>query len=319
MTDSENPTVREREVSAEDLQRLASGGHLYAVVDACSVPMVPRKVLELGDDRAISLYRETPEQDFWDVAPYLLKVDTGVLEWLRANASKEGWGIFVASKADLATLRHHFRHFLKVQAPDGRVWFFRFYDPRVLRPFLPACLESELETFFGPVLAYGVTDRAIENIFFFVQARTAPALADPFQQQYSFIFQLRAQHVEALQPQATRAFASEVGTFLRARLPHLVADLPSDVVEKRVLAGLNRARGYGFSRDATLAAFVGIMFELGPRFDEQPVIHTALLNALLPPDDRWNLMFSAASDEDWDQAEQMSPPGSWEKLLRGTR
>jgi hypothetical protein len=319
MTDSENPTVREREVSAEDLQRLASGGHLYAVVDACSVPMVPRKVLELGDDRAISLYRETPEQDFWDVAPYLLKVDTGVLEWLRANASKEGWGIFVASKADLATLRHHLRHFLKVQAPDGRVWFFRFYDPRVLKPFLPACLGDELRTFFGPVLACGVADPGIETAKFFQEAKPNNTEPDPVvRQKYSFMFKLRDAHLEALKPQAEAAFAAEIIEFLKSVSSSSVGGLPPAVLQKRVVQGLSRARRYGFKRTSSLAAFVAIMFDVAPNFDQQPGIRAVLSDRTLPPDLRIDALMGRTAAQDWEDALAVSNPTAWEPNLTGS-
>ena len=33
----------------------------------------------------------------------------------------------------------------------GTPLYFRFYDPRVLRIYLPTCNESELQTVFGPV------------------------------------------------------------------------------------------------------------------------------------------------------------------------
>jgi hypothetical protein len=36
----------------------------------------------------------------------------------------------------------------------GRRLLFRYYDPRVLRVYLPTCLPNELETVFGPVKAY---------------------------------------------------------------------------------------------------------------------------------------------------------------------
>ena len=37
--------------------------------------------------------------------------------------------------------------------PDeaGRRLIFRYYDPRVLRVYLPTCWPAELETVFGPV------------------------------------------------------------------------------------------------------------------------------------------------------------------------
>jgi len=31
---------------------------------------------------------------------------------------------------------------------------FRYYDPRVLRAYLPTCSPAELNTFFGPVTAF---------------------------------------------------------------------------------------------------------------------------------------------------------------------
>ena len=39
---------------------------------------------------------------------------------------------------------------------DGKPLYFRYYDPRVLRVYLPTCNESELKTVFGPVTHYWV-------------------------------------------------------------------------------------------------------------------------------------------------------------------
>jgi hypothetical protein len=40
---------------------------------------------------------------------------------------------------------------LEVQTPDGPKRFFRYYDPRVLRNFLPTCDAAQLREMFGPV------------------------------------------------------------------------------------------------------------------------------------------------------------------------
>ncbi len=37
---------------------------------------------------------------------------------------------------------------------EGKPLYFRYYDPRVLRAYLPTCNESELQTVFGPVNHY---------------------------------------------------------------------------------------------------------------------------------------------------------------------
>ena len=45
----------------------------------------------------------------------------------------------------------HFRKFLLVTTEPDKEFFFRFYDPRVLRIFLPTCDVKQLREFFGPV------------------------------------------------------------------------------------------------------------------------------------------------------------------------
>ena len=35
--------------------------------------------------------------------------------------------------------------------PQGRTLLFRYYDPRVLRTYLPTCRADELEQIFGPI------------------------------------------------------------------------------------------------------------------------------------------------------------------------
>lgn len=68
------------------------------------------------------------------------------------NGWGNAWGIFVRSSAGAEALRRHFRTFLRVQHPDGRHVLFRYYDPRVLRVFLPTCQRNELSTVFGSVV-----------------------------------------------------------------------------------------------------------------------------------------------------------------------
>jgi hypothetical protein len=41
-----------------------------------------------------------------------------------------------------------------VYGPDLESLFFRFYDPRVMRNYLPTCPPAQLAEFFGPVDFY---------------------------------------------------------------------------------------------------------------------------------------------------------------------
>jgi len=46
------------------------------------------------------------------------------------------------------------REFLRVRDESGKRLIFRYYDPRVLRVYLPTCWPAELDTFFGPISAF---------------------------------------------------------------------------------------------------------------------------------------------------------------------
>ena len=46
-----------------------------------------------------------------------------------------------------------------VQGPEGENLYFRYYDPRVLRIYLPTCNQEEMATLFGPVTAYLLEDK----------------------------------------------------------------------------------------------------------------------------------------------------------------
>ncbi|MBI2685713.1 MAG: DUF4123 domain-containing protein [Acidobacteria bacterium] len=88
-------------------------------------------------------------------APYLVQLDPEdkFTEYLAENMG-QSLGVFLKCDLGLADLRHHLRRFLTVVDPAGRRMLFRYYDPRVLRTYLPTCNSDELQTVFGPVKAF---------------------------------------------------------------------------------------------------------------------------------------------------------------------
>lgn len=309
---SDSGTIILQDVGPEQLRSLAAGGHLYAVFDsAVCGPTVPKRMLELGAERAISLYRDTPEQDYWEIAPYLACVDSSLLQWI-AELSNRSWGIFIAARCSLDMLRAHLRHFLRVQVPNGDTWHFRFYDPRVLRPFLPACTPDELRTFFGPVAGYGIAAPALQAVTFVREAAPVQATRPS---QYEFMMRLGPEHIEALRPQSERAFAYEILDFMHNRHPELLAGMPEEAVLDRIVAGVKRAKHYGFTRHRSYAAFIVIMFEIAPNFDDHPRIKAALTNPGIPPDYRIGSFEDATTERDWVEAEALNYPKAWDALL----
>lgn len=125
----------------------------WAILDATNAITIVRYLREM-DVEHISLYKGELDDRFWDIAPYLARVDRALLDWMRESYWERAWGIVFSSDASLDELRAHFRKFLRVKDMQGRSLYFRFYDPRVLAAFLPRCLPGELKEFYGPVSCY---------------------------------------------------------------------------------------------------------------------------------------------------------------------
>ena len=163
------PSLRVQQGTPEQLHQFAAGGYLFAVLDATGHPNVPEKARQLADS-SVSLFQGPAEENHWDVAPYLFHVDESTLTWIEQELWNEPWGVFVMSRSNLEDLRGHLRRFLLVELPDGERWYFRYYDPRILKVYLPACDETELRQLFGAgdsgVRAFGIADPDTKQLFF---------------------------------------------------------------------------------------------------------------------------------------------------------
>jgi hypothetical protein len=93
------------------------------------------------------------EKSLSGVAPYIFQINTGdtIDEWYFEKGWGDSWGVILFSGENLKYLAKHFRNFLIVKTEEGEELYFRFYDPRVLRIFLPTCDQQQLKEFFGPV------------------------------------------------------------------------------------------------------------------------------------------------------------------------
>jgi hypothetical protein len=142
-------------------------GEVYAVLDAARDTRIYPRVRGLVGARC--LYEGKIEAPLAETAPYLTLLDAR--DAFTASLLAEGWGrcwgIFLSSAASLEEVRRHLRQFLKVQDERGQPLYFRFYDPRVLRVYLPTCNAKELEMLFGPVQRFWCEGDGGHNILQF--------------------------------------------------------------------------------------------------------------------------------------------------------
>ena len=139
-------------------QRTA-GEHIYAIIDAArDLDLVKASWFQFGKQKWWLFDRNTSPQ-MTDVAPYLVPLDfrssyphqgCGLLN-MWAERLGNSVGILLISDAHQRTVWNHLNSILRVWDEAGNSFFFRYYDPRVLRVFLPTCDKKQAWEFFGPM------------------------------------------------------------------------------------------------------------------------------------------------------------------------
>ena len=96
------------------------------------------------------------EPDMAVVAPYLVELEpsSAFTRRLLAEGWGQNWGVFLTSRLALPALWRHVRQQVHVYGPNLESLYFRFYDPRVMRNYLPTCAAPQLAEFCGPVDFY---------------------------------------------------------------------------------------------------------------------------------------------------------------------
>ena len=107
-----------------------------------------------------SLYKGGPHEALHGIAPHLFTLEPkGNFEnWFVKEGWGNAWGLIVKAPVPFEELVKHFCKLLIIKTEKGAKLNFRFYDPRVLRIFLPTCDKEQLKDFFGPVKTFIMED-----------------------------------------------------------------------------------------------------------------------------------------------------------------
>ena len=132
---------------------------------------------------------------------------------------------------------------------------------------------------------------------------------------------IRTEQLEPFQQVAESAFARELVEELRRESPDMMIHLPNgsntidqipeEVLYQLVRNGISRAHKYGLSWENSVGAFVTLMFEAAPNFDEHPLIQRVLKDEEIAPDSRMDELLDRTTDENWEAVEQNYDTNAW--------
>jgi hypothetical protein len=140
----------------------------YIVLDAARMGMDMETAKEMNPDFKC-LYQGKTELELAGVAPFLFTYSSNseFKQWFEKFSIGNSWGVLFHSHLPFSELYKHCRRFLIVKNDGEQEMYFRFYDPRVLRIFLPTCNRVQLKEFFGPINSFIVEDEDPNSILQF--------------------------------------------------------------------------------------------------------------------------------------------------------
>ena len=136
-----------------------SGTSLFAVLDGARDRAIGR-ALASSPVEYRSLFSGPLSPSLRAASPFVVKLNPqeAFTQLLISEGWGRAWGIYVATTSSLLGLSRHLRTFLRVRMDNGKKYYFRYYDPRVLRGFLPTCSSEQLQQIFGPISRFDLED-----------------------------------------------------------------------------------------------------------------------------------------------------------------
>ena len=143
------------------------------------------------------------------------------------------------------------------------------------------------------------------------------------------MLKIRSEQMKAFGPAADSAFVRRVAGYLREKHADAglqlstgvstIKEMPDDALHQIVRNGIARARAFGMSYQSDLAAFVVIMLEAAPNFDEHPLIRRILRDENVPPNSRIDRLMEQATEQNWEAVKASYDPAAWDLSPGGQR
>ena len=123
---------------------------------------------------------------------------------------------------------------------------------------------------------------------------------------------IRQEQIDALIKGSDEEFVEFLVGHVREEFPEKTAERDDETLRTMVKGGIKRAESHGFTSAEDITAFISIMFEIAPNFDEQAQIKAVLDDTKFPPEERIERLWSPlVTDENWEEAENNYNKNAW--------
>lgn len=130
---------------------------------------------------------------------------------------------------------------------------------------------------------------------------------------------LSAAHMEGFDKSAQDTYIEALSADLRKTCRRHLRGVSDHLLHARVAYGISRARRYGFVRGYAMAAFISLMIQVAPHFDEHTEVRRALRDFNRPADKRMRRLLRNHTDRDWNTVRRQCDPDWPEDLEEHSR
>jgi hypothetical protein len=264
---------------------------VWMIVDSARDRRIFGLLLECFYSTHTSLFATPLPPQLEPVSPYLVPLDYDDKKTRKflTNAWGNHWGVFLRCDTSQERLRRHLRSFVSVRDPGGKRLLFRYYDPRILRTYLPTCTKSELEYIFGPIECFWTESKNPDHLLDFgfekgklVQRTSSlavgvPRAADPLrppeepgristEKPFGALI-IRQAQMEAFSQVEFKKFEDWMVNHLNQFFPAQCLALGNTQVRELIQHGIRRASGYGITTERDVCKFIDLMIVFGRDFD----------------------------------------------------
>ena len=287
---------------------------IWMIVDAARDPAI-LPLLRSWSLPNICLYSGAIPRALGAVAPYLVQLDRDypATRRLLARAWGNSWGVFLECESKVAELSRHLRTFLMVRDSRGNQLVFRYYDPRVLRVYLPTCHRQELHRVFGPVERFWTEHQSPDTLLEFhfplagLRTRThdldraeagAPRTGeDEWTRRsalpYSGALIIRPAQLDAFSEDERRKFEDWMLAHVARFFPRKAKALGGESQTRDLIRhGIGRSASYGITAKRDVCKYVDLMMVFGRDFDADGRFSWALKQPW-PPGDKMAALYDA--------------------------
>lgn len=248
---------------------MTQGISRYLLLDGARIDNLPTLLYRLDSSPTIEwLYHATPYRALFDVGPALvvLRADSP-LEQAFMDHWQHHAGLMIESDAPMLELAEYLRSLTHARVSGGASLLFRYYDPRVMRHWLPALSSAERDRMMGPISRVRLPAKEGQEEQWVVREQDRQNTQQYAERPWLY---LDEQQLQQINQGKLEAFDQQLLEHVRTYFPDSLAGL-SDAEQQQWAASCREGAAlYGYSAPYEIARWAVLVAQYGSAFPQAP-------------------------------------------------